>query len=69
MSVTKLFCLKKDGLFVSWDGKTMVEKPHEGIRVSRIAAQRKYRGFEMIPFPEAYDRWYAGRKAEKEAAR
>jgi uncharacterized protein (DUF3820 family) len=47
----------------------MVEKPHEGIRVSRTIADRKYRGFEMIPFPQAYDQWYAKRKAKTEAAK
>jgi hypothetical protein len=62
---TKLFCLRKGGLFVAWDGKTLVEKPQEGIRVSRTLAGRKYHGYELIPFPEAYDWWYA----KKEAAR
>jgi len=55
---TKLFCLRKENLYVAWNGKTMVEKPHEGIRVSRTIAERKYRGFEMIPFPEAYSQWH-----------
>jgi len=59
---TKLYCLRKGGLFVAWDGKTMVEKPHEGIRVSRTVAERKYPGYEMIPFPEAYDQWYQAQR-------
>ena len=25
-------------------------------------------GYEMLTFPEAYDRWYAEREAQKEAA-
>ena len=59
---TKLYCLRKGNLYVAWDGKTMVEKPHEGIRVSLTIAKRKYPGFEMIPFPEAYDQWYRAKK-------
>jgi hypothetical protein len=39
----------------------MVEKPHEGIRASRTMAERKYPGYEMIPFPEAYDQWHKAR--------
>jgi hypothetical protein len=57
----KLYCVRKDNLYVAWDGKTMTEKPHEGIRVSQTLAERKYHGFEMIPFPEAYDQWYKAR--------
>ena len=55
---TKVYCIRKGGLYVAWDGKSMTEKPHEGIRVSRTLAERKYHSFETIPFPEAYDRWY-----------
>jgi hypothetical protein len=62
MSATKLFCLKKENLFVSWDEKTRAG------RFSKTLGQRKYPGYEMIPFPEAYNQWYAERKA-KEAAR
>jgi len=62
---TKLYCLRKGGLFVVWDGKTMTEKPHEGIRVSRTIAERKYPGYEMIPFPEAYDQWHQARQGAR----
>jgi hypothetical protein len=62
---TRLFCLRKDGLYVAWDGKTMTEKPHEGIRLSRTLCELKYRGYEMIPFPEAYDQWYKARQEAK----
>ncbi|GHU81985.1 hypothetical protein FACS189468_5580 [Spirochaetia bacterium] len=62
---TKLYCIRKNNLYVSWDGKAMVEKPQDGIRVSRTRAERKYAGFEMIPFPDAYDQWYQARKEAK----
>ena len=60
-SKTKLFCLRKGGMYIAWDGKTMTERPQNGIRVSRTLAERKYPGFEMIPFPEAYDQWMIAR--------
>ena len=63
---TKVYCIRKGGLYVVWDGKSMTEKPQEGIRVSRTLAERKYPGFEMLTFPEAYDRWYAEQKVKKE---
>jgi len=67
---TKLYCLRnKGGMYVSWDGKAMTEKPHEGIRVSRTLAERKYPGLEMIPFVDAYDQWYRAKEAAKGAAR
>jgi len=59
---TKLFCLRKGNLYVAWDGKTMTEKPHEGLRASRTLAERKYHGYEMIAFPEAYKQWYKARQ-------
>jgi len=62
---TKRYCLRKDNLYIAWDGKTLVEKPHEGIRVSETIAKRKYPGYEMIPFPEAYNQWYEALKASK----
>jgi len=62
---TKLYCLRKNGVYVAWDGITMTEKPQDGIRLSKTLCERKYRGYEMIPFPEAYDQWYKD-KQEKE---
>ena len=61
----RLFCLRKDNLYIAWDGKTLTEKPHEGIRVSRLFGERKYPGYEMISFPEAYDQWYRNRQGAK----
>jgi hypothetical protein len=69
MSVPKLFCLKKDNLFVAWDGKTMTDRPSQAARLSRTRCQRKYPGHEMLTFPEAYDQWYAERKIKREAVR
>jgi hypothetical protein len=66
MSATKLFCLKKEGLFVSWDGKSMTERPSRAGRFSKTCCQRKYPGYEMITFPEAYDQWHTERKARSE---
>jgi uncharacterized protein (DUF3820 family) len=51
-------------LYVAWDGKTLTEKPHEGIRVSRTHGERKYPGFEIIPFPEAYNQWYQAKTGD-----
>jgi hypothetical protein len=68
MSATKLFCLKKEGLFVSWDGKSMTERPSQAARFSKTLCQRKYPGYERITFPEAYGQWYAERKARSEVA-
>jgi hypothetical protein len=65
MKFTKLFCLRKNNLYIAWDGKTLVEKPHEGLRVSKTLAERKYPGYEMIPFPEAYNQWYQARHGAK----
>jgi hypothetical protein len=62
---TKLYCLRKDNLYVAWDGKTLVEKPQDGIRVSQTMAKRKYPGFEMISFVEAYNQWYLTLKESK----
>jgi hypothetical protein len=39
MSATKLFCLKKENLFISWDGKTMTDRPSQAIRLSRTRCQ------------------------------
>ena len=66
IKATKLFCLRKDNLFIAWDGKSLVEKPHEGLRASRTLAERKYPGYEMIPFPEAYDQWCKARQESKQ---
>ena len=59
---TKLYCLRKDGLYLAWDGKTMVEKPQDGIRLSQTMCERKYPGFEMIPFPDAYEQWFKAKQ-------
>jgi predicted secreted Zn-dependent protease len=67
MSVTKLFCLKKGNQYISWDGKTMADRPSQAGRFSRIICQRKYPGYEMLSFPDAYNHWYAEQKAIKEA--
>jgi hypothetical protein len=69
MSVSRLFCLKKDNFFVSWDGKTMTDRPSQAGRFSKTLCQRKYPGYEMIPFPKAYDQWYAEQKAKNEVAK
>jgi hypothetical protein len=66
---TKLYCLRKGNQYVAWDGKSMTEKPHEGIRLSRTLCELKYHGYEMISFPEAYRQWYEGFRARQEAAR
>jgi len=60
---TKRFCIRKNNLYVSMDGKSLTEKPQDGIRVSRTRAKRKYPGYEMIAFPEAYDQWYQARQS------
>jgi hypothetical protein len=58
----KLYCLRKGGLYVAWDGRSVTEKPQEGIRLSRVVCERKYPGYEMIAFPEAYQQWHARRR-------
>jgi hypothetical protein len=63
MGMAKLYVLKKDGLFVAWDGRTMTDRPSRAIRLSKTLCQRRYPGYEMLTFPEAYDRWYAERKS------
>jgi hypothetical protein len=62
---TKTYCLRKNNLYVEWDGKTMTDRPSKAGRFSRTMAERKYPGFERIPFPEAYDPWYQARKEAK----
>jgi hypothetical protein len=61
---TKLYLLKKGNQYVSWDGRTMTDRPSKAIRLSRVVCERKYPGYEMLSFQEAYDRWYAERKAQ-----
>jgi hypothetical protein len=68
MSATKLFCLKEGGLFVAWDGKTMTDRPSRAGRFSRTLCRRKYPGYQMLTFPEAYDQWYAEREAQAQKA-
>jgi hypothetical protein len=69
MSVQKLFCLKRDNQFIAWDGKTTTDRPSQAGRFSKTLCQRKYPGYEMLMFPEAYDRWYEERKEKKEAVK
>jgi hypothetical protein len=68
MSTTKFYVLKKDNRFVAWDGKTMTDRPSLAGRFSKTICQRKYPGYQMLTFPEAYNQWYAERKTQKEAA-
>jgi hypothetical protein len=68
MSVTKRFCVKKDNVFIAWDGKTITDRPSQAGWFSRTICQRKYPGYQMLTFPEAYDRWYAERKAQAQKA-
>jgi hypothetical protein len=63
MSTTKLFCVKKDNSFIAWDGKTITDRPSQAGRFSKTLCQRKYPDYEKLTFPEAYDKWYAERKA------
>jgi hypothetical protein len=69
MSTPTRYVLRKDNLFIAWDGKTMTDRPSQAGRFSKTLCQRRYPGYELLTFPEAYDRWYEERKAEKEAAR
>jgi hypothetical protein len=69
MSTAKLYVLKKENLFIAWDGKTMTDKPSQAGRFSKTLCRRKYPGYEMLMFPEAYDRWYMERKEKKEAVK
>ena len=63
---TRLYCLKKNGMYIAWDGKTMVERPSNAGRFSRTFSERHYPDFEMLSFPEAYDQWYQARKKAME---
>jgi hypothetical protein len=67
MSATKHYVLQKGGLFIAWDGKTMTDRPSRAGRFSKTVCQRKYPGYETLTFPEAYNRWYAERKAREAA--
>jgi hypothetical protein len=62
MSVPLFFVLKKENLFVGWDGKTMTDRPSQAGRFSKTICKRKYPGHEMLTFPQAYDQWYENRK-------
>jgi hypothetical protein len=64
MSVTRLFCLRKDGQFIAWDGLTTTDRPSQAGRFSRTIAERKYPGWERVGFVEAYDQWYAAKRRE-----
>jgi hypothetical protein len=61
MAVTKLFVLRKNNQYVSWDGKTMTDRPSQAGRFSRTICQRKYHGYEMLSFPDAYNQWYSAK--------
>jgi hypothetical protein len=65
-TAVKRYCLRKGNFYIAWDGKTLTEKPHEGIRLSRTVCERKYPGYEMLPFPEAYRQWYEDFRARRE---
>jgi hypothetical protein len=69
VSTVKLYVLKKGNLFVAWDGMTMTDRPSQAGRFSKTLCQRKYPGYEMLTFKEAYDLWYAERKAISEVAK
>ena len=62
----KLYCVRKDNLYIAWDGKTLVERPSKAGRFSRTFAERHYPDFEMLSFPEAYNQWYQARKKAME---
>jgi hypothetical protein len=67
VSVTKLFVLRKDNMFIAWDGKSLTDKPSGALRTSQTMGKRKYPGFEMLPFPEAYDQWYMAKKGKDQS--
>jgi hypothetical protein len=52
MRTTELFCLKKDNLFVSADGKTMTNRLSKAGLFSKTICRRKYPGYEMIASSE-----------------
>jgi uncharacterized protein (DUF3820 family) len=60
----KVFCLRKDNQYISWDGKTLTDKPSNALRTSKTMAERKYPGYVLIPFPEAYIQWHQAQKQE-----
>jgi hypothetical protein len=65
MAATKLFVLRKENQYIAWDGKTITDKPSQAGRFSRTLCRRKYPGYEMLTFPEAYNQWHSARnKAE-----
>jgi hypothetical protein len=68
MSTTKHYVLKKDNRFITWDGKTTTDRPSQAGRFSKTVCKRKYPGYEMLTFPEAYDRWYAEKKTQTQKA-
>jgi uncharacterized protein (DUF3820 family) len=63
MSVPKQYLCKKGDLFVSYDGKTLTDRPSKAMRLSKTRCQRKYPGYQMIGFVEAYDEWFARKKS------
>jgi hypothetical protein len=65
MAATKLFVLRKGNQYIAWDGKTITDRPSGALRISKTLGKRKYPGYEMLPFSEAYNQWYLAKlKAE-----
>jgi hypothetical protein len=62
MAATKLFVLRRGNQYIAWDGKTMTDRPSQAGRFSRTLCQRKYHGYEMLSFPEAYKQWYMAKE-------
>ena len=54
----KVFCLRKDNKYISWDGKTLTDKPSDALRTSKTMAERKYPGYELLTFQDAYRQWH-----------
>jgi hypothetical protein len=61
MAATKLFVLRKGNQYIAWDGKTMIDRPSQAGRFSRTLCRRKYPGYEMLCFPEAYNQRHAAK--------
>jgi hypothetical protein len=69
IKTTTLFCLYKDVKWLSWDEKQMVEKPSQACRLSRTRAGRKYPGFALQTFQEAYDNWFTEKERKNEISK
>jgi hypothetical protein len=66
IKTTKVFCLYKDGKRLAWDEKQTAEKPGRACRLSRTLAGRKYPGFALQTFQEAYGKWFTEKERENE---